>query len=116
MSEFKRYLGTQWIAILALLTTSMGAIYELGFKAQAYTRDIEANRTGISQIWKVLDDHGKASLANRDDINKLMWETGERRQTINNIQLDVKNIDASIRLMEKRMEVILELLKPKHLN
>jgi len=103
------FVRTNWYALGMTLAVIGGGIYSLGFQAQKQQQLYE-RVTDIKQVQS-------AKIQEFDnvkrDVDLLKWNTTQQRDNVEQIKLDVRSIDKRTQEMEKRMEVVIELLKPR---
>jgi hypothetical protein len=98
-----------WYSLGMTIAFMAGAVYSLGFQAQKqnqlYDRVHEIKQVQSTKIQEF--DNVKR------DVDLLKWNTTQQRDNVEQIKMDVRSIDKRTQEMEKRMEVVIELLKPR---
>lgn len=112
LNAMRTFIRENWYSITATLTAIVVGVYTLGVQAQKY--DALTDRVG--EIKSTQTNKIKEFDDVKQDINLLKWSTDTQKDNIDQIKLDVRSIDKRTQEIEKRMEVVIELLKPRAAN
>ena len=109
MKGFGGFIKENWYALGMTLAFAAGAVYSLGFQAQKQQQLYER----VSDIKHVQAQKIQEFDTVKRDVDLLKWNTSQQRDNVEQIKMDVRSIDKRTQEMEKRMEVVIELLKPR---
>ena len=105
----KGFVRANWYSIGMTLAVIAGGIYSLGFQAQKQQQLYER----VTDIKSVQSQKIQEFDTVKRDVDLLKWNTSQQRDNVEQIKMDVRAIDKRTQEMEKRMEVVIELLKPR---
>ena len=103
------FVRDNWYALGTTIAVISGSIYAFGFQAQKQQQLYER----VTDIKTVQAQKIQEFDSVKRDVDLLKWNTSQQQDNVEQIKMDVRSIDKRTQEMEKRMEVVIELLKPR---
>lgn len=112
MKGLGSFFRDNWYSLMMTAAVICGAVYTLGVQANQYS--VLRDRVGeikATQTQKLTEFEQV-----KDDMERIKWEASNTRSDIDQIKIDLRSIDKNVQQIDKRQEVIIELLKPRASN
>lgn len=107
-ASMRNFVAHNWFSLLTVAGLVASAIYQFGFQAQYFTSLSDR----LTEVIKTQGERTVIIQNLRGDVEKLKWEDTKQSETVRDIQLDVRSTDKRTQEIEKKLEVLIEIMRP----
>lgn len=112
MRGLRTFAADNWFSLFTVAMLVSGFVYQFGFKeAELKALAIYSQQTRDTQVKKVAEFDNL-----KQDVERLKWEMASYGRAIDEVKVDVRATSRSVQELDKKVEVVIEMLKPRNTN